>query len=164
MSMRHFNLSFLLTVLMSVAGTKASAYHAEIDGIYYNFSGTEAEVTYASNKYLGNVTIPESVTYKGTTYSVTSIGYEAFYNCSGLTSVTIPEGVTSISYSAFSGCSSLTSVNIPGSVTRIRYDAFRGTAWYNNQPDGVVYADTWVLGYKGKMPANTEIVLKNGTK
>ena len=57
--------------------------------------------------------------------SVTSIGYEAFYGCSGLTSVTIPDSVTSIGPSAFYNCSGLTSVTIPASVTRIGNYAFR---------------------------------------
>ena len=56
--------------------------------------------------------------------SVTSIGYSAFYNCSGLTTVTIPNSVTSIGEAAFSSCSRLTSVTIPNSVTSIEYGAF----------------------------------------
>ena len=55
---------------------------------------------------------------------VTSIDVRAFYNCIGLTSVTIPNSVTSIGESAFSGCTGLTSVTIPDSVTRIGYSAF----------------------------------------
>ena len=57
---------------------------------------------------------------------VTSIGDHAFWDCSGLTSVTIPDGVTSIGDSAFSGCTALTSVTIPGSVTSIGGGAFSG--------------------------------------
>ena len=74
----------------------------------------------------GSVVIPSTVTYNGTTYSVTSIGDEAFAGCSGLTSVTIPTGVTSIGSVAFLGCSGLTSVTIPNSVTSIGDDAFYG--------------------------------------
>ena len=57
---------------------------------------------------------------------VTSIGDHAFWDCSGLTSVTIPDGVTSIGGDAFSGCAALTSVTIPSSVTSIGGGAFSG--------------------------------------
>jgi hypothetical protein len=57
---------------------------------------------------------------------VTSIGRDAFQNCSSLISINLPEGVTSIGYNAFYGCSSLTSITIPEGVTSIGYDAFYG--------------------------------------
>ena len=72
----------------------------------------------------GDLIIPSTISYNGTTYSVTSIGDRAFYYCSGLTSVAIPNGVTSIGGSAFYGCSGLTSVTIPNSVTSIAGYAF----------------------------------------
>ena len=56
--------------------------------------------------------------------SVTSIGSRAFFNCSGLTSVTIPNSVTSIGDNAFLYCSGLTSVTIPNSVTSIGFGGF----------------------------------------
>ena len=70
--------------------------------------------------------IPETVTYEGTTYSVTYIRQDAFYGCSSLTSVTIPNSVTYIAWYAFVNCSSLTSVTIPNSVTSIEYNTFSG--------------------------------------
>ena len=110
--------------------------------------------------------------YKGAMPSNTSIvlkegtlgiGGYAFYNCTGLTSITIPDSMTSIGSGAFAGCTGLTSITIPDSVTSIGSGAFYNTAWYNNQPDGLVYAGKVAYEYKGTMPSNTSIVLKEGT-
>ncbi len=79
-----------------------------------------------SSDISGSVIIPSTVTYNGTTYSVTSIGDYAFSYCSGLTSVTIPNSVTSIGGSVFYGCSGLTSVTIGNSVTSIGGFEFYG--------------------------------------
>ena len=115
---------FLFSLILSVVfSTTASA--VKIDGIYYNiFSSETAEVSYGAEKYSGEVIIPSSITVEGKEYPVTSIGYRAFYECSGLTSVTIPNSVTSIEYGAFESCSGLTSVTIPNSVTSIGEGAF----------------------------------------
>ena len=64
--------------------------------------------------------------------SITTIGGRAFYNCSALTSVTIPNSVTTIGGYAFDGCSALTSVTIPNSVTTIGNAAFRWSI-YNHR-------------------------------
>ena len=97
-----------------------------IGDIQYEITSTnpaEVEVNDAKG-YITTANIPSTVSYGGTTYSVTSIGYYAFYNCSSLTSVNIPNSVTSIEDGAFADCSSLTSVNIPNSVTSIGEGAF----------------------------------------
>ncbi len=83
--------------------------------------------TAASNRHVsGDVVIPSSVEYNGTTYSVTSIGDSAFHGCRGLTSASIPNGVTSIDSFAFFNCYGLTSVTIGNSVTYIGDYAFSG--------------------------------------
>ncbi len=128
----------LLLLAMILLPLVASAYDIEVknaDGvtIYYNYinNGKELEVTFRgisyndySNEYQGNVAIPEEVTYMNRTRKVTSIGGSAFRNCSGLTSVTIPNSVTSIGDWAFANCSSLTSVTIGSGVTSIGDWAF----------------------------------------
>ena len=126
---------------------------------------------------LTSVTIPNSVTSIGSSAfsgctslapvnipaSVQTIRDGAFSECTSLTSITIPNSVTTIGGSAFSRCSGLTSITIPNSVTSIGYSAFYGTGWYNNQPDGLVYAGKIAYRYKGAMPNNTSITIKDGT-
>ncbi len=123
----------LLLFAMVLLPLVASAHDIEVENadgvtIYYKYinEGTELAVTYRgyfyeafSDEYQGNVVIPEEVTYMNRTRKVTSIGSEAFRDCSGLTSVTIPNSVTSIGDNAFSFCYNLTSVTIPNSVTSI---------------------------------------------
>ena len=131
-TMKH--LKHLFTALLLLCTTVATAHDFEVDGIYYDITYAPTKtvaVTYRgsydysySNEYAGSVEIPESVTYDGTTYSVTSIGYYAFRGCSGLTSIEIPNSVTSIGGGAFQNCSGLTSVEIPNSVTSIGDWAF----------------------------------------
>ena len=116
-----------LLFLALVATTALWAEDFSVNGIYYNILAdktNEVEVTYCSSGYAGSVTIPSTVTYNGVIYSVTSIGNWAFIDCSGLTSITIPNSVTSIGESAFSECSGLTSITIPNSVTSIGDVAF----------------------------------------
>ena len=126
---------------------------------------------------LTSITIPNSVTTIGghafynctgltsitIPNSVTTIGEKAFSYCTGLTSITIPNSVTTIGGHAFYNCKRLTSITIPNSVTTIGNSAFNGTLWYEDQPDGVVYINNVLYDYKGTMPANTSIVVKEGT-
>ena len=118
----------LFTLFLAVAASVGTmfAQDTKIGNLYYNLNATNktAEVTSGDYSGLTTANIPASVTYSGTTYSVTSIGRSAFDLCSGLTSVTIPNSVTSIGEGAFFGCSSLTSVTIGNSVTSIGNSAF----------------------------------------
>ena len=117
-----------LALLLSVTAS-AFAVEEEINGLWYELISKTKEATviqYKNNvQYRGDIVIPKTVEYNGTSYSVTSIGGYAFYNCSGMTSVTIPNSVTSIGNDAFYNCSGLTSVTIGNSVTSIGYEAFR---------------------------------------
>ena len=150
---------FLLTLVALLCSISASAHDFEVGGIYYNITSSAdmtVEVTFRgdsyssySREYTGSITIPESVSYEGMTYSVkgigemtfvgcpglkevtignsvTSIGGRAFYYCSGLTSVAIPNSVTSIGEYAFGSCETLASVKMSNSVTKIEGYAFSG--------------------------------------
>ena len=110
---------FLLSLLLGLVGGTAQAQSFTATSpsghtLRYTITNSAARtVSVAGYSYQisGALVIPSSVSYGGTTYSVTSIGYEAFDDCSGLTSVTIPSSVTSIGVSAFYGCSRLTTPN-----------------------------------------------------
>ena len=108
----------------------AHAYFFEVNDIFYNITSTEnltIEVTYKDsryNSYSGNVIIPETVTNKGKTYRVTSIGEKAFYKCTELTNVTLPNSIVTIGTYAFFKCSKLTDITIPNNVTNINGSSF----------------------------------------
>lgn len=119
--------------------------------------------------------------------SVNVIENSVFCNCFSLKYVTIPDGVTTIKYDTFAFCSALESIIIPDSVTSVGSSAFihctnlaeikfsdnlsdldgrftfYNTAWYKSQADGIIYAGKIVYVYKGKVPENTNITLKDGT-
>ena len=167
-------ITILFAVFMSMTGVNAFAFKVKnSDGVPINYdwinNNTELAVScyYESdnpyNDYTGDVVIPESVEYGGKTYKVTSISSMAFFNCRSLTSVTIPNNVTTIGEEVFDHCFSLASITIPNSVTFIDINCFEDTPWYKNQPDGLIYAGKVAYKYKGKMPANTHIDIKDGT-
>ena len=123
-------LTMMFAALVVAFGARAET---ETVGGYtwkYRINGDTAEI-YGTDNYpylaispkpSGTVTIPSTLGGK----PVTSIGEYAFYNCIGLTSVTIPDSVTSIGKCAFWRCIGLTSVTIPDSVTSIGNLAFYG--------------------------------------
>ena len=123
----------LLVVAAFFAGC-GYAHDVEIDGIFYNLDAVhktasvtfEGSVYFSTNEYTGDIIIPESFTYKWSTFTVTSIGNSAFRSCSDLTSVTIPSTVESIGNSAFDHCSNLVSVTIPEGLVSVGNYVFDG--------------------------------------
>jgi len=134
-------LSLLLSTIMTVSMctvSSVSAYDTNTlysqaqtqqqnsdDSVYGDFQYTVSDGKVTITKYTGSaktLSIPSKIDNK----PVTNIGDYAFFYCSSLTNVTIPNSVIHIGNSAFSECSNLTSVNIPNSVTSIGYSAFGG--------------------------------------
>ena len=132
--MKHsgFHRTIVAIAMMLIGWLPSLAHDFEVDGVFFKkTSDNRVAVTYKgkysdsySNEYAGDVVIPSSVDYNGITYSVTSIGYRAFFDCSRLTSIEIGNSVTSIGDEAFDDCGNLTSIEIPNSVTSIGYRAF----------------------------------------
>ena len=77
-----------------------------------------------SHEYIGNIEIPEVVTYEGKTYNVTTLGRYAFSLNSDIKNIHIPNSITKIEESAFQNCTGLASLTIPNSVTHIEDYAF----------------------------------------
>ena len=105
--MRQYTLRILIVMVLLPVTMAAKAYDFADDGIYYNIISEEdrtVEVTYYSldyTYYRGNIVIPPKATSNGITYNVIAIGYGAFRNSTGLTSIEFPESLTKIDYGAF---------------------------------------------------------------
>ncbi len=132
---------FLLSALaLFLCSAHSWAYSFKEGDIYYNITSEEdadvktVEVTWGGSNaksgtdaYTGTVTIPETVEHEETEYTVTGVGYCAFYGCTGLTSIVIGDNVTYIGEQAFDGCTNLAGeLKIPDSVTEIVAYAFDG--------------------------------------
>ena len=124
----------MLVVMMLMMASSAMAQGAKfevIDGFrYYLLDTGDKTATLmpkTDSKYSGDIVVPEKVKGNdGVEYVVISLGYNCFYDCSGLTSITIPSSVTSLGDYSFSYCSSLTSITIPSSVTSLGDGCFSG--------------------------------------
>ena len=153
--MKHIIIFFLF-----IAGSSPLFALSEvIDGITweYSISAGKAVVVNVSTNTKGEIIIPAQLGG----CPVTSIGASAFFDCSSLTAVTIPDGVTSIGESAFSGCSALTSVTIPDSVTRIGVSAFSNCSSLTEVtiPDSVTRIGVSAFYYCSSL---TEVTIPDG--
>ena len=139
--MKTNRIKTLLTAVLLSLCASVSAYDFTVDGLYYNIVSLEdltCEITYGDivdeyhGTYSGDIVIPETVTYNNKTLTVVKIGEYAFYYCSELSSVTIPNTVTYIDSNAFVECGAITSITIPSSVTSIGRMAFYECKSLNN--------------------------------
>lgn len=90
-----------------------------IDGLQYDLSPETFTAQLVANNYMGDIIIPEQVSYRGQDYIVTAIGAHCFDRCTALTSVHMPETLLSIGNSGFSDCAALTEIEIPQNVTSL---------------------------------------------
>ncbi len=115
--------NYLLLIFL-ICSTFISAQNFTVDGINYTVT-TATNVSVTTTCISGSVTIPATVTYDSTLYTVTNIGPYVFKDCTALTSVTISNGITHIESGAFQGCTNLSSVTLPSNMTDIGSFAFR---------------------------------------
>lgn len=151
-------------VLLTLLAATICMYGFTVDGLKYEAYGNEVAVTGLENEsFSGELVIPESVIYNGQSYKVTAIEAGAFRGNLGITSVTFSNSLEGIYYAAFYQCTNLSSFTIPNSVVHIGLHAFEDTGWYNNQPDGAVYKDNVLLGYKKNKPEG-DLIIAGGTR
>lgn len=117
--------TWLTTIAVLLCSGMVNAYDFEADGIYYNITSLNTVSIAKNSSYTGDITIPSTVSFESVTYTVSTIGYQAFQNCSGLNSVILPSTITEIGGEAFDGCVGLHSFIIPKSVNVINKSAFR---------------------------------------
>jgi hypothetical protein len=139
-------------VLTLTVGAQTTTYKVQIvdqAGDYtYTVTDGEAQITGYTGAG-GDIIIPGALAG----YPVTSIGDQAFFGCTGLTSISIPQGVTSIGNWAFGGCPSLTGVSIPESVTSIGDGAFYSCPNLTtiSLPQGIINIGSWAFGFCGSL-------------
>ena len=123
--LRSFKSLFLLVAMLLVATSNvlAQASYETIDGIRYLIDSDAKTATVVANnaeKYSGEIVVPEKVKASDEIeYPVAAFGDNAFKECSGLTSITIPSSVTSLGENCFEKCTRLANAAIPSSVTSL---------------------------------------------
>ena len=120
----------VVIAILATSNTYAQASFETIDGLRYLIDSDAKTATLAANngdeKYSGNIVVPEKIKASdGVEYPVTAFGSNAFKDCDGLKSITIPSSVTSLGYSCFYKCFGLASITISSSVTSLGKGCFR---------------------------------------
>ena len=118
----------LLSILMPLLANGATTTF-QVGGINYETleeDNQAVNVTYGSTKYSGDIVIPATVTYGGKTYSVKKIGQGAFWECTGLKSIVLPEGLVEIENSSFTGCTGLKAITFPSTLISIQEYRYSG--------------------------------------
>ena len=114
-------------------------YH---DTIIYNSAGASTHITtyyYGYEEPAGDLVIPSTITHNDTVYTITTIGYNAFWKCKNITSLTLPNTLNAIIQGAFAGCTGISGeVVLPDAVTHLGADAFRTCTSLNS----VVFNDS----------------------
>ena len=116
--------------------------------VYKIINNTEVNVV-GHNEISGNVIIPDKVNYPGSElqYSVKEIEWKAFYDCTGMTSLTIPSSVKQIGRQAFRGCTGMTELILADGIETIGYAAFELCTNLTSVsiPNSVTYIDAWAF-------------------
>jgi len=126
--MRKEIISLILALAMVLSIIPIGMISVSAETVYYNVTGGQLKFDTATGTITGftgqptNVVIPEEI--DGVT--VVAIRYNAFYNCSSLTSITIPNSVSSIGFYGFYNCIALTSISLPNAITEIQENTFQG--------------------------------------
>lgn len=159
---------------LSVGRSDLDIYEIEREYSYGNYS----VVSNVKEEYKDKITeivLPEGYTIRSGAFKGmknlkkvvvpkdTYIVRGAFEGCDNLTDFVFEEGVISIPDNSFLDLPSVERVSFPSTLIYLSTDAFRYSKWYNNQPDGMIYIGTYAYAYKGEMPENTKIVIKEGT-
>ena len=120
----------------------------------------DSPLNYADGLYLNGELITDLIIPE----DVTEIGAHSFEEYKNLRSVVSHKRISAIHKSAFLNCANLTDVSFMNEVEYIGPYTFDGTPWYENKPDGEVYIGKLLYKYKGEMPSNTSVVVKEGTE
>ncbi|MBO5674394.1 MAG: leucine-rich repeat protein [Paludibacteraceae bacterium] len=169
-TINSFRSKLLALTLALMASVSTFAYDFQDGYLFYNIlaDGTVA----VTNERLGlpynnlpaSLVIPSEVTGNyGAKYQVSEIANYAFQGCDKLESLVIPNTVKKIGIYAFTGCSKLLNISFPESLEDVMAGALYECAWYDNQPDGLVYVGNLLYRYKGIAPTGV-ITINEGTK